>query len=168
MPYTYLYFGGDDLLLVERMEERMKILEIKSWRDLARRTQLSPSYIGDIKSKRTQPSLSTLQRIARELQTTTGYLLGETNDPDKQNVKAIGYAEGEEDRDTQKSSQASRDLDLLIKTLASKNPDLVVYLRNTATNIAKMSDETKQTLADGLKYVLGLAELKDMPRLKDR
>ena len=63
-------------------------------------------------------------------------------------------------------TQAGQDLDTLIKELASKNPDLVIHLRSTAQNLKELSDEAKQAIADGLKYVLGLAELDDLPRLK--
>lgn len=145
------------MVRVDRVEKQMRLLEIRSWRELARRSKISPSYLGDIKTLRTQPSLATLQAIAEVLRTTAGYLLGETDEPDAARASLENPAT---------PSQAARDLDLLIRELASKNPDLIVRLRNTSKNIGAMSDEAKQTMADGLKYVLGLAELDDLPRLR--
>ena len=150
------------MVLVERIEKLMRKLEIKSWRELARQAQISPSYLGDIKLKRTNPSLATLQAIAGVLRTSTGYLLGETDNPSMPNTTR----ENDGGDNVASLSQASQDLDVLIKELASKNPDLIVRLRNTSANVKEMSEEAKQTMADGLKYVLGLAELDDLPRLK--
>ena len=64
------------------------------------------------------------------------------------------------------STRAAQDLDTLVKALASKNPDLVSHLRSASENIGVMSEGGKQTLADGLKYILALAELEMLPRLK--
>ena len=69
------------MISIERIEQRMKELEIKSWRELSRKINISASYLGDIKNKRTQPSLHTLASIASALITSVSYLLGETDDP---------------------------------------------------------------------------------------
>jgi transcriptional regulator with XRE-family HTH domain len=63
-------------------------------------------------------------------------------------------------------SQSAQDLDYLIRELASKNPDLVWRLRNTCEKFGELREETKQSLADGLKYVLGMIELDDLPGYK--
>ena len=100
-------------------------------------------------------------KFAQALDTSTDYLLGETDDP----TRADALLAPQKTADMPQT-QAGQDLDALIKELASKNPDLIIRLRSTAQSLDELSDDAKQAIADGLKYVLGLAELDDLPRLK--
>lgn len=107
------------------------------------------------------PRGTSLSKLAQALNTSTGYLLGETDDPTRADASSASQKPADAPQ-----TQAGQDLDTLIKELAAKNPDLVIHLRSTAQNLKELSDEAKQAIADGLKYVLGLAELDDLPRLK--
>lgn len=100
-------------------------------------------------------------KFAQALDTSTGYLLGETDDPTRADASLAPQKTAD-----MPQTQAGQDLDALIKELASKNPDLIIRLRSTAQSLDELSDDAKQAIADGLKYVLGLAELDDLPRLK--
>ena len=104
-------------------------------------------------------------KFAQVLNTSTAYLLGETDNPARADVSSAQGNRAQASADTPKT-EAAQDLDRLIRELASKNPDLIVRLRSTAQSLDELSDEAKQAIADGLKYVLGLAELDDLPRLK--
>nr|WP_314718488.1 helix-turn-helix domain-containing protein [uncultured Fretibacterium sp.] len=111
------------------------------------------------------PRGTSLLKLAQALKTSTAYLLSETDDPIRADASS---AQGDKTHSFANTpqTQAGQDLDALVKELASKNPDLVIHLRSTAQNLRKLSDEIKQVIADGLKYVLGLAALDDLPRLK--
>jgi transcriptional regulator with XRE-family HTH domain len=65
--------------------ERLKQLRLKkklSLRELGNLAHISHSFIADIESGRSNPSLATLEILARVLGTTTSYLLGEESDID--------------------------------------------------------------------------------------
>ena len=99
--------------------------------------------------------------LAALLNTSINYLLLGADDP----ARADALSVSQKSADTPQT-QAGQDLDTLIKELASKNPDLVIHLRSTAQNLKDLSDEAKQAIADGLKYVFGLAAVDGLPRLK--
>ena len=124
------------MISIERIKQRMKELGIESWRELSRRTGISPSYLGDIKSRRTQPSLSTLQIIARELQTSMGFLLGENENNPKTG--------------RQKISRATLDLEAMVKDLVYEYPDLALGFRDTRENWDILPEEDKHSIAEGL------------------
>jgi transcriptional regulator with XRE-family HTH domain len=145
--------GSSGLVRVDLIEERMKVVGIKSWRELARRLDLSPSYLGDIKSKRTQPSLSTLQSLAQELQTTVGYLLGEAG-------------EASIEAGTVRKTQASDDLETLIRDMATEHPDLIVLFRDTREHWEALTSKEKRAIADGMAFVLGRADAGVESRLR--
>jgi transcriptional regulator with XRE-family HTH domain len=66
----------------ERIEERRKALRIPSQSELARRAEMGQSTLNGLirNSYRWSPHLP---RLARELQTTVEYLVGDTDDPDE-------------------------------------------------------------------------------------
>jgi transcriptional regulator with XRE-family HTH domain len=66
----------------ERIEERRKALAIKSQSELARRAEMKQSTLSGIirRPYRWSPHLP---RLARELQTTVDYLVGDIDDPDE-------------------------------------------------------------------------------------
>lgn len=57
--------------------------------------------------------------------------------------------------------QASQDLDDLVRELASINPDLIVNFRTTKQHWKDLSPDTKKKIAQGMMFVLGLAELRE-------
>lgn len=124
------------MISIERIEQKMKEFGIKSWRELSRRVGVSASYLGDIKNGRTQPSLSTLQSIANELQTSVGFLLGDIEN----NAKI----------EAPKISRATLDLEAMVKDLVYEYPDLALGFRDTRENWAILPEEDKQSIADGL------------------
>lgn len=111
------------------------------------------------------PDAERLRELAKVLNTSTAYLLGETDDPTRVEALSAQESRTQASADTPQT-EAAQDLDRLIRELASKNPDLIIRLRSTVQSLDELSDEAKQAIADGLKYVLGLAELDDLPRLK--
>lgn len=68
------------MALGERIAERMRVLAL-SQSELARRSAVSQATIAALATSR-QHGSKHLHSIARALQTTTAYLLGETDDPD--------------------------------------------------------------------------------------
>lgn len=111
------------------------------------------------------PRGTSLSKLAKALKTSTAYLLEETDNPTRIDAPS-SQGSKEQAFANMPQTEAGQDLDTLIKELASKNPDLIIRLRSTAQSLDELSDDAKQAIADGLKYVLGLAELDDLPRLK--
>lgn len=65
-----------------------RVLELRkkdgySMRELAKKCNLSHTYISDIEKDRTVPAVDTLRLLADALGTTMAYLLGETDAPEK-------------------------------------------------------------------------------------
>lgn len=62
--------------------ERIRLLRGReSLRSLGARVSISKGFLSDIEHGRSKPSIETLKLLAEALQTTTAYLLGETDDP---------------------------------------------------------------------------------------
>ena len=133
------------MILVERIERLMGERKIKSWRELARRTRISPSYIGDTKSHRTQPSLTTLYALAASLGTSVGYLIGETDLP---------HPAGEETASHR--SRAAGDLEKLVKSLCSEEPDIGILLRMANEKLPEMDKKDRHFLAATVMFALTL------------
>ncbi|MBL8026620.1 MAG: helix-turn-helix transcriptional regulator [Fibrobacteres bacterium] len=57
--------------------KRLRSLKKLSLRDLAKRLKITPSFLSQIETGKSSPSLSTLKEISNELDTTIGFLLGE-------------------------------------------------------------------------------------------
>lgn len=141
-----------------RIKERRRAVGL-SQKQLAERLGISDMTVRRWETTSRKPDSDLLPDLAVLLNTSINYLLLGADDPayvDMPSQKPVDMPQ----------TQAGQDLDTLIKELASKNPDLVIHLRSTAQNLKELSDEAKQAIADGLKYVLGLAELDDLPRLK--
>ena len=134
------------MILVERIERLMVERKIKSWRELARRTRISPSYIGDIKSRRTQPSLTTLLSLAASLETSVSYLIGETDLPYPVN-----------ERVTIHRSRATDDLEKLVKSLCSEEPDIGTLLMMVNKKLPEMDKKDRHFLAATVMFALTLA-----------
>lgn len=141
-----------------RIKERRRAVGL-SQKQLAERLGISDMTVRRWETTSRRPDSDLLPDLAALLNTSINYLLLGADD------LAHTDASSQKSADTPQT-QAGQDLDTLIKELASKNPDLVIHLRSTAQNLKDLSDEAKQAIADGLKYVLGLAELDDLPRLK--
>lgn len=143
-----------------RIKERRRAVGL-SQKQLAERLGISDMTVRRWETTSRRPDSDLLPDLAALLNTSINYLLLGTDDL----AHADASSASQKSADTPQT-QAGQDLDALIKELASKNPDLVIHLRSTAQNLKDLSDEAKQAIADGLKYVLGLAELDDLPRLK--
>ena len=143
-----------------RIKERRRAVGL-SQKQLAERLGISDMTVRRWETTSRRPDSDLLPDLAALLNTSINYLLLGADDPARADASSVS----QKSADTPQT-QAGQDLDTLIKELASKNPDLVIHLRSTAQNLKDLSDEAKQAIADGLKYVLGLAELDDLPRLK--
>lgn len=147
-----------------RIKERRRAVGF-SQKQLAERLGISDMTVRRWETTSRKPDADLLPVLASLLKTSINYLLLGTDDSTHAGVSSVQMGESQASVDAPQT-QAGQDLDTLIKELASKNPDLVIHLRSTAQNLKELSDEAKQAIADGLKYVLGLAELDDLPRLK--
>ena len=78
--------------------ERIRLLRGReSLRSLGARISISKGFLSDIEHGRSKPSIETLKLLAEALQTTTAYLLGETDDPtgkEPGNISFPGVREG--------------------------------------------------------------------------
>lgn len=124
-----------------------------------------------------------LSKLAAALDTSVAYLMGESDDPRRHQAGLSESAEGEaresagnppmsEDAARRRQQlrnidgesgelQASQDLDELIRELAGINPDLIVNFRTTKQHWKDLPFETKKKIAQGMMFVLGLAELSE-------
>lgn len=149
-----------------RIKERRRAVGL-SQKQLAEHLGVSDMTVRRWETTSRKPDADLLPVLATLLKTSINYLLLGTDDPTHAGVPSVQMVESQSQASVDApQTQAGQDLDTLIKELASKNPDLVIHLRSTAQNLKDLSDEAKQAIADGLKYVLGLAELDDLPRLK--
>ena len=130
------------MILVERIAQLMGELKIKSWRELARLTRISPSYMGDIKNHRTQPSLTTLHSLASSLGTSISYLIGESDRP---------YPH---EKNAPHRSRAADDLEKLIKSLSSEEPDIGALLMMTNSKLHEMDERDRRFLAAIIAFAL--------------
>lgn len=136
--------------------------------ELADRVGVSRTAISQWEGGAYLPERENLISLGEALGVSTAYLIGETDNPERAEIgytsetSFINNAQGA----VRYQTEAAQDLDRLIRELASKNPDLIIRLRSTAQSLDELSDDAKQAIADGLKYVLGLAELDELPRLK--
>lgn len=131
------------MILIERIEHLMGERKIKSWRELARLTRISPSYMGDIKSRRTQPSLTTLHSLATSLGTSVSYLIGETD-----------LVNPTDERAACRRSRATDDLERLVKSLCNEEPDIGMLLRLTNRKLPEMDDRDRRFLAAIIMFAL--------------
>jgi len=141
-----------------RIKERRRAVGL-SQKQLAERLGISDMTVRRWETTSRKPDSDLLPDLAVLLNTSINYLLLGTDDPAHTGTSSQKLADTPQ-------TQAGQDLDALIKELASKNPDLIIRLRSAAQSLDELSDDAKQAIADGLKYVLGLAELDDLPRLK--
>lgn len=147
-----------------RIKERRRAVGL-SQKQLAERLGISDMTVRRWETTSRKPDANLLPDLANLLGTSINYLLLGTDDPTRADASSIQGDKAQASADTPQT-EAAQDLDRLIRELASKNPDLIIRLRSTAQSLDELSDEAKQAIADGLKYVLGLAELDDLPRLK--
>ena len=65
-----------------------------------------------------------------------------------------------------KKSDASADLEEIVRDLVATNPDLVVLLRDTRERWGHLGDKEKRALSDGLAFVFGRTTIDIENRLK--
>lgn len=65
-----------------------------------------------------------------------------------------------------KETSSAVDLSELLTDLEVNHPDVVMLLRNTESSWHNLNDAAKQNIADGLRFVLGRANLEDMNGLR--
>lgn len=105
-----------------------------------------------------------LQKIARGLDTSVAYLIGETDDPAPPEERTSPQ-EGQPSRRPRRS-RAAEDAEAIVVELLRKNPDLAVSFRNVRSNWNQLSDKDIEALALGLQWSLGVADAKINDRLK--
>jgi Predicted transcriptional regulators len=66
--------------LGSRLKELRKKNKLRQ-QDIAEKANITGGYFSEIENDKRQPAVDTLQAIAAALSTTTGYLLGETDNP---------------------------------------------------------------------------------------
>lgn len=147
-----------------RIKERRRAVGL-SQKQLAERLGVSDMTVRRWETTSRKPDADLLPVLANLLKTSINYLLLGADDPTRIEASSVQESRVQAAADTPQT-EAAQDLDRLIRELASKNPDLIIRLRSTVQSLDELSDEAKQAIADGLKYVLGLAELDDLPRLK--
>lgn len=147
-----------------RIKERRRAVGL-SQKQLAERLGVSDMTVRRWETTSRKPDADLLPVLANLLKTSINYLLLGADDPTRVEALSAQESRTQTSADTPQT-EAAQDLDRLIRELASKNPDLIIRLRSTVQSLDELSDEAKQAIADGLKYVLGLAELDDLPRLK--
>lgn len=143
--------------IAERIRER-RLATKASESTIAFRVGVTKNFIVLLEQGKRAPSQDMLDRLADALGTSMAYLAGATDDPSPRPRTS-------EDRPPY---QAAQDLDEIIRDLAHKNPDLILQLRDTRENWGDLSDQAKQVIADGLKYVLNMAQLDELPNLRKK
>lgn len=139
------------MILVERIEQLMAKLQIKSWRRLAQLAGISPGYMGDIKNHRTEPSLTTLRSLASSLETSVSYLIGESNRPNPS------------DEDISDSSDRSTtDLKMLTDSLSSEEPGIGMLLIMANRMLPDLDKKDRRFLAATIMFALTQATKKDV------
>ena len=84
----------EPIVHIDRIAERMRILHIDSDRDLARRARVDNGTVSLLRSrKRPNIAAPTLAKIARALDCSTSYLLGETDSPLAEGLPLSAVAE---------------------------------------------------------------------------
>ena len=117
--------------------------------------KVSTRTIVRIENGETIIDVARLEQIASLLKTSTNYLLGKTDNP--------SFEENEQEHH---KSQAALDLEVMIRDLSSKNPDLGVLFRDTRENWDDFSEKELQAIADGLAFVFGKTTAEQEKRLK--
>lgn len=79
-------------ILTDRIHSRLDALGGRSARDVSMAVNGTPDLIRDIKRRKSMPAADVLDRLARELETTTDYLLGKA-DNSAQPASEIGVKE---------------------------------------------------------------------------
>ena len=108
----------------------------------------------DWESGKRTPTLEMLYKLANVLHCPLGYFLDESDDQSP--VSHEGH----------KQSQATTDLEDMIRDLAHDNPDIVVLLRDTRKHWNDYSDLDKQFISDSIALALGRTNADMEKRLK--
>ena len=97
------------------------------------------------------PDANKMKLLADALDTTVAYLAGETDNPQRgSNEATVGEESGP---NNQHISQATLDLEAMIKDLAYEYPDLAIGFRDTRRNWGSLSDNDKESIAEALMMV---------------
>lgn len=145
------------------MGERIKKLRGKrTGKAIAEMAAITPAFFSEIERGVKTPSIETLVNLAAALGTTVGYLMQETEEscPTLKNETFL------DDDNNTKKSQATSDLEEMIRDLAHDNPDIVVLLRDTRKHWNDYSDLDKQFISDSITLALGRANADIEKRLK--
>ena len=116
---------------------------------LAKHANLTQGFISALERGEKSPSIETAGALANALGTSIAYLVGETNDP-RITFTTTLLDEGIKQKETPRISQATLDLEAMVKDLVYEYPDLAIGFRDTRENWAILPEEDKQSIADGL------------------
>lgn len=95
------------------------------------------------------PKSSDLVKIAKALNTTVSYLVGEVDTP-----HPIPTTINKETKIETKESIALHDLEKILKELVKYQPDTILFLRSISKNLEKLSPEDLEMIATNLKWTL--------------
>ena len=140
--------------------------------ELAERIKVSQTHLSQVEKGVKGLSSEKLTLMASTLNTSVGYLLGETDNPApmfrwneehtgrNKERGATGTNNGQPDQSTesQYKHKATHDLDKLVENLSSYNPDLPVHYRQLLVTWDEVPDSLRKQIAEGINYVLSLAE----------
>ena len=133
-------------VLKHRIIERMDKFGL-SKADMAKRLNMDYTTFWRKLNGKRNIDVPLLQEIAKILGTSTAYLLGETDDPFS--VKPTVSSSRPEKQEV-RISEATRDLEAMLKDLVYEYPDLAIGFRDTRENWGNLSKDTKRSIADGL------------------
>ena len=138
------------MLCVERIKIRMQELGIRSWRQLARMMDISPSSLSQIKNLTTQPKMDSLHKMSKALKVPIAYLLGE--DVSKEDIESTTNVEHKHPG-VSHISQSTLALEGIMKELAFYYPDLAIGFRDVRESWDSFSELDKCAIAEALMEV---------------
>ena len=140
--------------------------------ELAEHTGVSVKTIQRWEASEAAPNANKMKLLADALDTTVAYLTGETDNPQRglsENATwLLSQKYGEEEQvpgggvlsssdtnrpNTPRISQATLDLEAMIKDLAYEYPDLAIGFGDTRKNWSALSDNDKESIAEALMVV---------------
>lgn len=141
-----------------QLSERIKELRTSmglSQADLASKVNVSMHTVFRWEKGQNQPNAQELSAISAFFNVSADYLLGKTSNPEcissETEVKRIRLAE---------------ELNNMVRDLSHDNPEISILMRNTAEHWDELNDIEKQSIADGIAFVLGRTNADIEKRLK--
>lgn len=137
------------MLIEDRVNERLRLLgKKKTW--LLSIMGMAPATFWRKISGKSALTYDEMKQLAEELECSADYLAGLTDDPTPSEELP------QERRGSSPSpSQATLDLEAIVRDLARERPDLGLAFRNARENWGELTDGDKRAIADILMFVFG-------------